>query len=127
MFQGRNYEQWERQCLSASLASSSLPNTTSSNTLYYVDYIAITMFTMSRRKHCVYSFCTKISAFSSPTNRTKYSDSKIITFHTNTTPHFADFAKKISPRRKFLLKIYRRIIILAFYLLYLQKNCKNKC
>ena len=70
MFWGGNFEQWERQCLSAILASSSLPNTTSSNTLYYVDYIAITMFTMSRRKHCVYSFCTKISAFLSPTNRT---------------------------------------------------------
>ena len=71
MFWGGNFEQWERQCLSAILASSSLPNATSSNTLYYVDYIAITMFTMSRRKHCVYSFCTKISAFCSPINRTK--------------------------------------------------------
>ena len=28
------------------------------------------MFTMSRRKHCVYSFCTKTSAFFSPLNRT---------------------------------------------------------
>lgn len=70
MFWGGNFEQWERQCLSAILASSSLPNATSSNTLYYVDYIAITMFTMSRSKHCVYSFCTKISAFFSPLNRT---------------------------------------------------------
>ena len=28
------------------------------------------MFTMSRNKHCVYSFCTNISAFPSPLNRT---------------------------------------------------------
>ena len=41
------------------------------NALYRVDYATITMFTMSKRKHCVYSFCTKISAFFSPTNRTK--------------------------------------------------------
>ena len=41
------------------------------NILYYVDYITITTFTMSRRKHCVHSFCTMISAFFSPINRTK--------------------------------------------------------
>ena len=29
------------------------------------------MFTMSRSKHCVHSFCTMISAFFSPINRTK--------------------------------------------------------
>ena len=40
------------------------------NILYCVDYLAITMFTMSRSKHCVYSFCTMISAFFSPINRT---------------------------------------------------------
>ena len=57
----------------------------------------------------------------------KISDSEIITFYTNTTPPLADFAKKISPPRKFSLKIYRRKILLAFYLLYLQNTCKNKC
>lgn len=71
MFWGGNFEQWERQCLSAILASSSLPNATPSNTLYYVDYIAITMFTLSRSKHRMYSFCTKISAIFSPINHTK--------------------------------------------------------
>ena len=71
MFWGRIYEHWKLQCIYAILVSISPPNTTPSNTLYYVDYIAITMFTISRSKHRVYSFCTKISAFLSPINRTR--------------------------------------------------------
>ena len=104
MFWGGNVEQWERQCLSAILASSSLPNTTSSNTLYYVDYIAITIFTMSRRKHCVYSFCTKISAFLSPINRKKISPNfrfkNIILSHTY-NPASEGIMQKRKPRSNY--------------------------
>ena len=104
MFWGENFEQWERQCLSAILASSSLPNTTSSNTLYYVDYIAITMFTMSKSKHCVYLFCTKISAFFSSTNRTKNSQNfrfkNIILSHTY-NPASEAILQKRKPRSNY--------------------------
>ena len=70
MFWGRNYEQREQQCFSPILVNDLKSNVILRNILHCIDYATITMFTMSRRKHCVYSFCTKISAFSSPTNRT---------------------------------------------------------
>ena len=122
MFWGGNFEQWERQCLSAILASSSLPNTTSSNTLYYIDYIAITMFTMSRRKHCVYSFCTKISAFFSPTNRTI----KSLKTQTQKSKPFIQIQPRIRShfaKTQTTLKLsYNRDYVLFMYILWLVNN-----
>ena len=125
MFWGRNYEQWEQQCFSPILVNDLKSNVILCNILHCIDYATITMFTMSRRKHCVYSFCTMISAFFSPTKRTK----NFLKSQTQKSTPFIQIQPRLRSllaKSQILLKLsYNRDYVLFMYILWWVDNFRQ--